>query len=117
MLKKCKKTEDVLFINAAEHFVKGKRQNQLTEEHITKIIDTYKHRKEEERYSKRISMERIKEEKYNLNISPYISTAIAEQVEALMTTCRALETEIEHSRTHAAHLIQAVLKEASAPAS
>lgn len=41
---------------------------------------------------------------------------IVERVEALMTTCRALETEIEHSRTHAAHLLQAVLKEAFAPA-
>jgi type I restriction enzyme S subunit len=43
--------------------------------------------------------------------------AIVERVEALMTTCRALEAEIEHARTHAAHLLQAVLKEAFAPAS
>lgn len=41
--------------------------------------------------------------------------AIVERVEALMTTCRALEAEIEHSRSHAAHLLQAVLKEAFAP--
>jgi type I restriction enzyme M protein len=41
VLKRCKKPDDVLFINAAEHFSKGKRQNQLAEEHITKIIDTY----------------------------------------------------------------------------
>jgi type I restriction enzyme M protein len=78
VLKKCKKPDDVLFINAAEHFVKGKRQNQLTEEQIVKIVDTYQFRKEEERYSKRISMERIKEEGYNLNISRYVSTAISE---------------------------------------
>ena len=43
--------------------------------------------------------------------------AIVEWLEALMTTCRALEAEIEHARTHAAHLLQAVLKEAFAPAS
>lgn len=43
--------------------------------------------------------------------------AIVERVELLMTTCRALEAEIDHSRTHAAHLLQAVLKEAFAPAS
>lgn len=43
--------------------------------------------------------------------------AIVERVEALMTTCRELEAEIEHSRTHAADLLQAVLKEAFAPAS
>lgn len=40
--------------------------------------------------------------------------AIVERVEALMATCRALEAEIEQSRTHAAHLLQAVLKEAFA---
>jgi type I restriction enzyme S subunit len=39
-------------------------------------------------------------------------TAIVERVEGLMATCRALEVEIEHARTHAAHLLQAVLKEA-----
>jgi type I restriction enzyme M protein len=49
------------------------------ETHIAKIIDTYQFRKEEERYSKRVSMERITEEGYNLNISRYISTAVSEQ--------------------------------------
>lgn len=43
--------------------------------------------------------------------------AIVERVEGLMELCRALEIEIEYSRTHAAHLLQAVLKEAFAPAS
>lgn len=41
--------------------------------------------------------------------------AIVERVETLMTTCRALEGEIQQSRTHAANLLQAVLKEAFAP--
>ena len=40
---------------------------------------------------------------------------IVESVEGLMTTCRALEAEIEHARTHASQLLQAVLKEAFAP--
>ena len=42
--------------------------------------------------------------------------AIVERVESLMEHCRALEAEIAHTRTHAAHLLQAVLKEAFAPA-
>ena len=42
--------------------------------------------------------------------------AIVERVEALMEHCRALAAEIEHTRTHAAHLLQAVLKEAFTPA-
>ena len=41
---------------------------------------------------------------------------IVERVEALMTTCQALEAEIEQSRGRAAHLLQAVLKEAFNPA-
>ena len=42
---------------------------------------------------------------------------IVERVEALMTTCRVLEAEIERSRTSASHLLRAVLKEAFTPAS
>jgi type I restriction enzyme M protein len=94
VLKKCKKPDNVLFINAAEHFVKGKRQNQLTEEHIAKIIETYQFRKEEERYSKRISMERIEEEGYNLNISRYISTA-TEEAEIVIEETHAALVDIE----------------------
>ena len=86
VLKKCKKPDDVLFINAAEHFEKGKRQNILTEEHIDKIVETYQHRSEEPRYSKRVSMAQIAEEGYNLNISRYISTAQAEEEINLVTT-------------------------------
>lgn len=75
VLKKCKKSDDVLFINASEHFEKGKRQNRLGVDDIKKIIDTYKHRKEEERYSRPIPMEEIERNGYNLNISRYVSTA------------------------------------------
>ncbi len=79
VLKKCKKPDDVLFINAAKHFEPGKRQNRLLPEHIDKILDTYQHRREEDRYSMRVSMERIEKEGYNLNISRYVSTTEAEE--------------------------------------
>lgn len=36
VLKKCKKSDDVLFINASEQFDKGKRQNRLSTDHIKK---------------------------------------------------------------------------------
>lgn len=79
VLKKCKKPDDVLFINAAEHFERGKRQNQLTDEHIDKIIETYQFRKEEDRYSRRVEMAEIEKNDFNLNISRYVSTAEAEE--------------------------------------
>jgi len=80
VLKKCKKFDDVLFINASEHFEKGKRQNYLSEKHIDKIIDTYQYRKKQERYSRRVSMSEIEKNDYNLNISRYVSTAKPEPI-------------------------------------
>src|SRR5690606_27417014 len=78
VLKKCKKPDDVLFINAADHFTKGKRQNQLSDAHIEQIVSTYRNRDEHERYSRRVTMQEIAGNDYNLNISRYVSTAEAE---------------------------------------
>lgn len=75
VLKKCKKEDDVLFINASEHFAKGKRQNTLAKKNIASIVETYKYRKESDRYSRKVSMDEIKKNGYNLNISRYVSTA------------------------------------------
>jgi type I restriction enzyme M protein len=81
VLKKCKKFDDVLFINASEYFDKGKRQNVLLPEHINKIVDTYQFRKEDDKkYSRRVSMEEIEKNGFNLNISRYVSTAAAEEI-------------------------------------
>jgi len=77
VLKKCKKFDDVLFINAEKDFEKGKRQNVLLKDHINKIIKTYKERPEKaiERYARRVEMDEIEENDFNLNISRYVSTA------------------------------------------
>ena len=66
-------------LHASEHFEKGKRQNQLLPEHIDQVIDNYQDRREEERYSRRVSMEEIEENDFNLNISRYVSTAKPEE--------------------------------------
>ena len=75
VLKKCRKSDDVLFINAAEHYSKDKKQNALLPEHIDKIVETYRDRKEEDRYSRRVSLREIAENDYNLNITRYVSLA------------------------------------------
>jgi type I restriction enzyme M protein len=80
VLKKCKKFDDVLFINAVDHFEKGKRQNNLLPEHIEKIVETYRNRQEEPRYSRRVSPEEIEKNEFNLNISRYVSTSIDEEI-------------------------------------
>ena len=69
VLKKCKKQDDVLFINASEHYEKGKRQNTLREgengepNDIQKIVETYQFRNDLERYSRKVSMKRNGEER------------------------------------------------------
>ncbi len=86
VLKKCKKFDDVLFINAAELYEKGKRQNQLLPEHIDKIVETYQFRKEVKEelpngamfVSRRVSLEEIEKNDFNLNITRYVSTSKSE---------------------------------------
>jgi type I restriction-modification system DNA methylase subunit len=110
VLKKCKKPDDVLFINAAEHFVKGKRQNQLTDENIAKIIRTYQFREEAPRYARRVGMAEIEKNDFNLNISRYISTAVGEAEIDLEATHGEL-VEIEKAIATAKHKHNDFLKE------
>lgn len=114
VLKKCKKPEDVLFINAGEHFEKGKRQNTLLPEHIEKIVETYQYRKEEERYSRRVSMEEIERNDYNLNISRYVSTAKDQEIIDLQAVNETL-MEIEKKAVQAAAAHNQFLKELGLP--
>ena len=114
VLKRCKKPDDVLFINAADHFLKGKRQNQLTDEHIGKIVDAYRFRKEEPRYSRRVEMAEIEKNDFNLNISRYISTAVGEE-EIDLQAIHAELTEIERTIQTATARHNEFLKELGMP--
>ncbi|MFC1644531.1 type I restriction-modification system subunit M [Patescibacteria group bacterium] len=75
VFKKCRKNDDdILFIDASKGFEKEKNQNRLTNQNIEKIFETYKDRKEIEKYSHRATMEEIIENEYNLNIPRYVDT-------------------------------------------
>lgn len=118
VLKKCKKPDDVLFINAAEHFTKGKRQNKLSDAHVERIVSTYRNRnhdgKEQERYSRRVSMKEIIDNGYNLNISRYVSTATAEReidLEAVHADLKAIASTVEQAKKrHNAFLVELGLR-------
>lgn len=115
ILKKCKKFNDVLIINASKYFKKGKRQNTLLPEHIDKIIDAYQYRKEDKKYSRRVSMEEIEKNGYNLNISRYVSTAPEEEIvniEEVRKELEKIEGEIkEAKKKHNVFLKELGLKE------
>ncbi|MCP3672428.1 MAG: N-6 DNA methylase [Gammaproteobacteria bacterium] len=102
----CKKPDDVLFINASEHFERDKRQNYLSDEHIEKIIDTYQHRPEKpiERYARRVDMAEIEANDYNLNITRYVSTAKAEvQIDLSATHKELVEIDEQIQESTAKH--------------
>lgn len=75
VFKKCRRDDDdILFIDGSREFEKGKNQNHLTDENIQKIFETYKNRKELEKYSHKANLDEIKENEYNLNIPRYVDT-------------------------------------------
>ena len=120
VLKKCKKPDDVLFINASKHFEKGKRQNYLSEEHIKNIVDTYQQRPDSiERYARRVEMDEIEANDWNLNVSRYVSTAEQEVAIDLAVTHKELvdiEKQIQESTAkHNAFLKELGLSPLPAP--
>jgi type I restriction enzyme M protein len=96
--KKCRENpEDVLFIDASNDFEKVKTQNILREEHIEKIVSTYRNRTETEKYSKRASLQEININDYNLNIPRYVDTFEVEEeidIDALAKEIKALDFEM-----------------------
>lgn len=121
VLKKCKKHDDVLFINASEHFAKGKRQNTLREgengepNDIETIVKAYQFREELPRYSRKVSMEEIERNGYNLNISRYVNTSLEEEkidLEEVNEKLVSIENRIkEATDKHNAFLRELGLKE------
>lgn len=96
VLKKTRTNKDVLFIDASKGFEKGKNQNVLRDEDIDRIINTYKERKDVERYAHVASFDEIKENDFNLNIPRYVDTFVPEPPVDLKKVAADLhETNIE----------------------
>ena len=101
ILKNNKKNKDIFFIDASEEYDKGKRQNKLREEDISKILTAYRKRKDILKYCRAVSFEEIKANNYNLNISRYLISAEEKSDINLNTSKREidnLETEREKLR-------------------
>lgn len=71
---KNKKNNDILFIDASQHFEKGKNQNNLRDEDIDLIFKTYADRKDVDHLAHVATIDEIRENDYNLNIPRYVDT-------------------------------------------
>lgn len=75
VFKKCRETpDDILFIDASKEFEKVKNQNMLRDNHITKIVETYRNRTIIEKYSHLASLKEVADNDFNLNIPRYVDT-------------------------------------------
>ena len=74
VFKKSRSIKDILFIDASNDFEKIKGQNILKKRNVDKIISVYTSRNEIQKYSVNVSIEKIRENDYNLNITRYIDT-------------------------------------------
>lgn len=101
VMKKCRENPDnILFIDASQHFAKVKNQNHLRDKDIEKIITTYRERKTEDKYSYIASLDEVKENDYNLNIPRYVDTFEEEEPVDLIAVAKelhSLEKDIEET--------------------
>jgi type I restriction enzyme M protein len=67
-------SDNILFIDASQHFEKVGNQNQLRAEDIDRIVDTYRARESKEKYSHAAPLSEVAENDYNLNIPRYVDT-------------------------------------------
>jgi type I restriction enzyme M protein len=98
ILKKNKTDRNVLFIDASRAFKSGKNQNQLSAEHLDKIVETYRARQSADKYAYLATPEELAENDYNLNIPRYVDT-FEEEAEIDLVAVRAerlqLKAELE----------------------
>ena len=72
ILKKNKKDNNTLFIDATKECIKVTNNNQLTEQNINNIIKIFENREDVEYIAKLISNKEIAENDYNLSVSTYV---------------------------------------------
>lgn len=72
VLKKTRKDNNVLFIDASKEFVKVTNNNKLSRDNIDHILDVYSNYEDKQYVAKLVSKEDIEKEGYNLSVSTYV---------------------------------------------
>lgn len=79
VLKQQRSNTDVLFIDASKDFEKVGKNNKLRDCDIKKIVDTYVERATIKGYSKKVELDEIKANGFNLNIPRYVDSTEKEE--------------------------------------
>ncbi len=110
IFRKQKSDKSVVFIDASREYVDGKNQVTLSDEHIEKIVATYKARENIDKYAYVADSDEIRENDFNLNIPRYVDTFEEEEE----IDIRAVQAEIDELNAKLAQVqeqMQVYLKE------
>ena len=102
-------SDNILFIDASKEYKPGKTQNELTDENIRKIVETYEKRVDVERYAHKATIEEIIENGWNLNIPRYVDTS-EEEEEIDIAAVRAKLVEITSKKQAAIDRVNSTMK-------
>ncbi len=100
VFKKCREVdENIIFIDASsdKHYTKVGNQNELRDEDVNLIIDTYRNRETIDKYSYVATLNEIAENDYNLNIPRYVDTFEEEEpidIQAVATEIKTIDDQI-----------------------
>jgi len=105
VLKKSKKDNSILFIDASNEFVHEGNKNKLSDENIARILNAYIERKDEEHFTKLVQNGSIAENEYNISVSSYVEsestseeiniTALNEQIAQIVKREEELRAELD----------------------
>ena len=73
VLKKSKKDNKILFIDASAEFVRGGNKNKLSEENRVKILKVFTKRTDMAHFAKLVGNKTIEEKDYNIAVSTYVA--------------------------------------------
>ena len=114
VLKKHRDGRDVLFVDASKKCNKGKKQNEMTDEHINSVVELYTKRETIEKESFLASFEEIEKNDFNLNIPRYVDNFEKEEevdLSALLTEMQKTDEELEQVQGELLSLLKELTSE------
>ena len=100
---KQKKTKDIFFINATSFVEKNRTLNTLSEQSIKEIGQLYLTRKERAEVSKLVSLEQVRENRYNLMVERYVTKKEVHEIfdlKSLREEQKILTNKLAEIQTH-----------------
>ena len=100
----------VFFLYGANDYLEGKNQNKLRREDIEKVVNAYREYKVIEKYCRPVSLDEIRGNDYNLNITRYIDITEEEEPIDVQAVLKELK-ELKKERSNVERKMNQYLKE------